>query len=421
MGKTSRRESRRNRPKHIRYVAEGQRLKILIATQPRSRPGGVDLSGDIALVKAALLYADSVELLSPGVSMLSEVGGLQQATAIDALGLLASLDEQTLAHLGATDLPPETFQALRGVLALQSLTRAQRRELLGGYADDPEVKRFLESTAESLQGPTEQIRAIATGLVDTSGRRELDVPIKLGLVKIRDVDLAAGDTDAMIASYVEQLKKSLEDPAIHALFDRSSASLARSLVREGHVDLHRLTLVHAKEAAVGGGLISRLPSFPTSSIDEVLELRGDLMAQLAGYRRAIVGFAGRVQSDGLDEAVAVEVEDLWRTEVAPTLDELRDGLASSSLVRSVAKQIGESPATIISGAASLGALLMGIHTATDIVSALGGPAAAGAAGSLVVRGAMNHHKEQAALRKHDLFYLHEVNSKLAQSSPQDAF
>lgn len=418
VGKSSRRESRRNRPKPVRYVDANSQLRVVVVTQPTGARGvPVDLSHDVTLVKAALLYADHVELVSPGAAMVTSAGGLQAATPADAIGLLGTLDPATLAHLGGKNLPDNFAQMVQGALVLSQMPIDQVRRILGKEVSD-EFLADLRAQLEALQGPTRQLREVAAGLVDGSGLRELDDPVRLELVTLRSVGIEGGSTDAVLASYVNHLKNLLRDPVVHALFDESTASLARSLAREQHVEPNRLTLVHARQAAVGGGLVTRLPSFPDAEMGQVLALRSDLSGPLRRYRRSVAALAGKLQAQAYDEDSSAEIDDLWRTDVAPTLDELRDGLAEHSYIRHLARQIATSPTAITAGVASAGALFMGMHSLAGLDAVL-----ASVGGVTPAATALAHHGVQAAvtrggardeLRRHDLYYLHEVNQRLRQ-------
>jgi hypothetical protein len=54
-------------------------LKVVIATTPHRGATGVSLERDVTLVKSALLYADEVELVSPGAAMLGSVASVASA------------------------------------------------------------------------------------------------------------------------------------------------------------------------------------------------------------------------------------------------------------------------------------------------------------------------------------------------------
>lgn len=416
MGKPSRRPNRRNRPKRVRYVAAGSRLRVVIATQPKSTGAGVDLTSDLALTKAALLYADSVELVSPGAAMIGALGALEFATTSDALDILSSLDQDTLQHLGGASLQGDWRQAVDAMRAVEQMPPAVKRQLLDAT---PELSGALEAVRkldDSLDGPVAQMRSIAAGMVDSSGMRELEEAVRLGLVTVSEGGIGRGDTDSMLAEYVDHIKRTLQDPTVHALFDESSASLARSLVREGHVEPNQLTLVRAKQAAVGGGLVSRLPAFPSSEMHDVLALREDLTSALGRYRRVVVTLSEKLRSQAFDEESAVEVEDLWLKDVAPALDELQDSMERHRFIRHFAKQARTQPMSVAMGVMSPSVLLMGFREvmgADSILSALAAlaPAAAGGA-SLVAHATTARSEELEKLRGSDLFYLHEVNRRL---------
>ncbi len=400
----------------MRFVDSGAQLRVVVVTQPTvARSVPVDLSHDVTLVKAALLYADHVELVSPGAAMVTSAGGLQAATTADALELLGTLDAATLAHLGGNNLPDNWVQMAQGALVLSKMPTDQVRKALGEDVSD-EFLADLRARVASLQEPTQRLREVATGLVDGSGLRELDDPVRLGLVSLSSVGIEGGSTDAVLASYVNHLKNLLRDPVVHALFDESTASLARSLVREQHVEPNRLTLVHARQAAVSGGLVTRLPSFPDAEMGQVLALRSDLAGPLRRYRRSVTALAGKLQAQAYDEDSSAEIEDLWRTDVAPTLEELRDGLTEHSYVRHLARQIATSPAAIGAGVASAGVLFMGMHSVAGldaVLAAVGGATpAATALAHLGAQAAVRRGDARGELRRHDLYYLHEVNERL---------
>lgn len=416
MSKPSRRANRRDRPRRVRYVASGPELKVAIVTSPRSDEHGVSLEADVALTKAALLYADKVELMSPAAAMVANTASFGQASEDDLLSLLTSLDPATLAHLGGGNLPDNWLQIVTGMRALAALPVATQRALLGPDAT-PELLATLASTRDAFAGPMQQMREMAAGLMERSGAKELAEPIALGLLTLNPVGADnGGTTDELVAVYVDHLKSVLRDPQVHAMFDESAASLARSLVAEGHVEPREVTLVHAQQATVGGGLVARLPTFPTARMEDVLALRSDLAAPLGRYRHAVGVFAEKLRSEAYDTEVQAEVDDLWRSSVAPTLDDLQDELQAHSFVREFARQVAASPTAVSAGVASAGVLFMGLQSMAGIESMVGaaGGAAPVAAAALHagIKAASARRVGKHTARHHDLYYLHEVNRRL---------
>ena len=204
----------------------------MIATAPQSDARGGSLKADVTLTKAALLYADKVELVSPGAAMVASVAALGEGSEADLLNLLGSLDRKTLAHLGGGNLPDNWQEIVAAMRLMGDLPLEVQRVLLGEHAT-PEVLATFASTRDAFKGSMEQMRTVASGLIETSGASELAEPLDRGLIVLNSVGIdQGGSTDDMVTAYVEHLKGVLRDPSIHAMFDESTSSLARSLVRE---------------------------------------------------------------------------------------------------------------------------------------------------------------------------------------------
>ena len=113
MGKDrKRREPRRERKRTKETLSESP-IKVAIATTPQSSTGDRRaLDQDTELAKAALLYADEVELVSLGMSMFDELRQVIDAGELGGYGLLASLDDDTINYLATrggseNTLPPD--------------------------------------------------------------------------------------------------------------------------------------------------------------------------------------------------------------------------------------------------------------------------------------------------------------------------
>jgi len=161
------------------------------------------------------------------------------------------------------------------------------------------------------------------------------------------------DTDATVSGWIGLLKGLLQDPTTRLLFDDGVGDLVRSLVAEGHVLPHQLTIKHAGEAAVGSGLVARLPALPEAPVDELLDLRQDLGPPLTRYRAAVSRLADKLAFRAFDSEFAAEIDDLWTRDVAPALVEIEEGFAEHGLVREVAKTLGAELKSMIREGAAL--------------------------------------------------------------------
>lgn len=415
MGKAAR-IARRQKAAAAKAVVSGRQLKIVAVTHPavsREPGGGPDLSADLRLVRSAVLYADEVVLLSPTAAMLAGVNAVGSAGSNGLLALVDTLDDRTLQHLGSRTGHETDVHKVRAGLQLaagfQAMSRADRRKL------PAEVRRGLREHVDApLRTATAEYQAVASKMNHSAGADELQVAIDRGVLTIDATPLiGTDDMDAITNAFVGEIKALLEDPSAHLLFDEQISSLAAAMVREGHVEPHRLALSHALRASTGTGLMERLPAFTDCSVESVLDARVDLEGPLARYRRAVVRLASRIPTDAvLDPAFTTELDDLWRDEVVPSLVDLRHDLAEHSIGRSLIRSTLTNPKDI-AAALTTGALVFGVNIANapvDVATATG--AIAGLA-QIAASGIAQARHAQAEFRRNDLYYLLEVDERLA--------
>lgn len=375
-------------------------LRVSIITSPTSRAGGPVLHRDIELVKAALLYADEVELVSPGAAMLGSVAALAEGGTPALIELFASIDDETLGHLNQGKPMPDNF---RDMLPLLPLLMDPDVAKLAGIEDD--VKGF----ASELEGIQSQLAGIVDNLMSGAGADELIPALDAGLLTLDTAGVDAADTDAMVKKFVDIIQQRLRDPRRKVLFDADTASLARSLIEETEGD-QAPGLRRAGQAAVGSGLISRLPAFPDAPMDELLALRADLASPLTRYRASALDLSASLNPT-LGAELEAQVDDLWVTKVAPALLEIEETLADHSLVRELAKRATSDIKAFLTGGAGV---YMGL-TATASLPTAATVLAGAALGTAPVVGqsAWATTDARRSARRHELFYLYEANRRLA--------
>ena len=311
MGKQSRREGRRNRHQRRRMGPGTTRtgLTLIVATSPVSIEDGNFLAHDLELVRAALLYADTVELISPVAQMVSGISALQSASPDGWLDLLSQLDDATLTHVGVEGGPTEFRDAIAKYRGLAGLPRARRREILGKHNSElQDIQRAFAQHLDTSDGPRQQLTAV----LERAGAPELGEAVDSGALTMKwDIE-GFDDPDAMVDQYAQQLTRMLASPDTHLLLDESMAGIARGLIDEGHVAPPDLTLLRAARSRVGAGLVSHLPAFPHANISTVLEARADLAGPLAAYRGGATRMASRLRSGPFDSAADGEIADMWR-------------------------------------------------------------------------------------------------------------
>ena len=339
-GSNPKRERGRSKP----TVSE-EPIRVAIATTPKSSSDGQpEMHQDVELVKAALLYADEVEIVSLGVSMFHE---LQRATNSGDLGgfdLLAAMDDETLAYIasrgGNAELPANWRETLGQALALDP-------DLL--ERTDPESAQQLRELHEMVAEQGSSTKADIEALFEQFGATELVVALRAKVVKVADLgitpaatlrpaDIRASDTDWQIWNWIDALTSRLTDRRTRLLFDRDAGNLVQSMYEDGTIPASPQGMRLAAQAALGAGFAERLPAFPMAKMDELIEMRSELALPLARYRGAVVRFSKDIQPM-VGEGLTFEVQQQWEETVKPMLMGLEDEMADHGLVRELARSL----------------------------------------------------------------------------------
>ncbi len=390
-----------------------QPLHMVLAALPSSGSEALTLTKETAMVRSAVLYADTIDLISPAGSLLSSADGLQDMDAVSMSAHIASLTDAYLHDVAGRQLAPEELTGLRGLMETALLSDAEVQER---YQENAEAMfALLAQLRPTLTEGARQMRAAMGPVVASSGLDELRHAYERGVVTLTPLgELHTSDSEQVMLAFVEALRVAAASSSTRLLLDDSVAGLIEERVTSGDVRPSALMRRHAREAAVGTGLISRLPAFPEVPLDELLDMRDDLVDPLSRYRRATSAMGDALELDAFDRESSAEIDDLWRSSVAPTIEDLREELGHHSLVREVARSATTDIKTIITGLSGP-AVVVGFKDVLDL------DAWAIAAAALLTGGTAAHHLAKAALergkahrnvRRNDLFYLVALNERI---------
>ena len=409
-GRSTRRQLRvRTKP----TVSEGQ-LRVSLATSPQG--GDNVLEHDVELAKSAVLYADEVEMVGLHVALLEK---LRQVTKGDLgmFGLMLALDDEALAYVmdyGGRELSPKFRESM------QQFANPKFRKLAES-ATGPEAQGFLEAIA-GLDEINEGARPYVANILEEAGAAELAKAIDARVIRVADLDVDVSgmfrtrgsrsrDNDREVDSWIAALLDRLRDRSTRLLFDDASAELVLDLIADGRVQATEPNLRLARQAALGAGLIARLPAFPQAPMDELLGLRKDLAEPLIRYRGAVVGYSKQMP-DVLGRDLEFEVSQLWEEQVAPAVKEVEQRLVDHAWVRELWRSSNAKDLMkfVYASTASVGAAAI-----TDVQAFLIGTAAASAhlAIPAAVDAARRRGQELRDVRGHELYFLFETNRRLA--------
>jgi len=354
-------------------------LGIVIAVNPS---GTLDVLKEIAVVKAALLYADRVAICSPVMEMLACATAVAQAGADEQLDLLA-------------ELIPAIEPALLGPLQILKQVQKLKRK---------EARKLLSQLSAQLQPIWDEVNGVVDNLLEQAGAEELEKPLHEGLLTLDFLELRDTTTDAVVEGFTSRIQEYLSNARAYPLFDDDMGGFVEAGIREGRFTASSQAIAGATTARLGTGLIAKLPAFPGARMDDILETRQEVEQYVGKFRRAVSRMRQDLESTALDQEFPEELDAIFVSEVRAAMEEIQEALGASSLIRRLS---GIAAASV--GSAALGlALVAGLH--------LPGLVAAGVAGLAETAAIADSLGATAAGRRtasgHELFFLYRTQLRL---------
>ncbi|WP_090850525.1 hypothetical protein [Nocardioides lianchengensis] len=394
-------------------------MRVSIATTPNTGGDGIDdaLADDVELAKAAVLYADEVELIGLTASMLRPFSELQ---GLSFLELMLDMDDDAFAYI----------RDRSGSSAMPDGWRDQIQKFLS--ADPQKIERYAPAAASELrkikakfEEEAEGYRAQFDEVLGAAGFAELQPAINQGIVRLADLQTSPSslfraredrrpETDQQVNAWLSLLRNRLDDPNVRLLFDQQSADLIQSMINEGHIEASANNLRLAASAALGTGFVARLPAFERAPMDELLDLRRDLRVPLQIYRGAMSRFS-RDMPRVIGRDLEFEVQHLWESEVNPAVIRLEEELAQHGLVRELFRSVRA--ANIFDFATWTGMTAATVGSTADLGAVLTGVVAAGSGGmrvgtDMLLDAARQRGDAERDATRSEFYFLYQANRRL---------
>jgi len=386
---------------------------MVVAANPGSSATVVP---ELDLLKAALLYGDKVTVLSPVTTMLLRVEGLEKFSPREQIELLRRVaptlmpvEDVPAFQAGIAEVDDFLRSTARGGSAGQQLLRAG---LLQKFAP---VQRTLSEAVQEITdkaGIDQLARARAKGLlqienVDPGDAMDLLVSCILS-AKLAESGERNEDshTDRIVETFVDKLSKHLSSGREYLIFDRPIASLTEAAIREGLFTLARGPAGRCAQAMTASGLIGRLPTFPTATVDEVIDIRSELAPSLTKFRSAMVTISKSFSSAPWETKFEDEVHDAWVESVLPAVESIDASVKDNSSLLSLATGLTGAANSAYPGLAIVGTGLVG-HLGA--VAAVGGALAGIAPILQVVR---DRRRADSEVRMQPFYFLYAADEAL---------
>lgn len=407
------RRKRQPRPPRKQTATSVVRTHLAVVAGIANHGTDINVHHEAELVKASVLYADSIELLSLGNQMIRELGQFTNSDPSNIWTLLASLDDKTLRQMNPS-LDPDKLR--QGVALLNTLPPEALRTMAELDPQMAELSEFADVLDESHEHATSgmaELRAIADQMRAESGAAELELALDHKLVRFNENVMIGGDSDTVVRGFTDEIRRYLQDPTKFVLLDSTIADLVTSMIKEGLIRPPERSFSNASEAVLGTGFLARLPAFTDAPMDEVLDLRQDLDEPLGRYRRKVSQLRSELRTGPFDQHIQAEVDAVWRAEIAPAIGEVRQAMADHGLVRETVRALGANLSDFSIGTWLPAGLAILSANVFDLGAAVSTTLTAGTAlAPTVAKGLMNRSQGRAAARSHDLYYLYEVDRRL---------
>lgn len=396
-----------------RASGSGAQLHFTIGTGLRfDAAGRYSVQEELAMVKAALLYADGARLCSPGTSLAMQLHGLEKLTTpeerrehvVDHLVMRALTDKHApvlrklpkLGMLMRSDQDPyEKARIIRGTLSVHSPTSLYTDEEWEDLAEE----MWALGRYWGLDGIVE---AVESGLLELH-RFEADAGA-------RWVDPNPERIMEKTLEYLDLIASAATSGTTYPLFDDQAGQLVRMLSEEGAAIPTELEEARGKHAALAANLMRRLPNFEAASVKEIFDIRRELKGPLIKFRGAVAGWSEGFRSLGWDPQLLLEAEATFVKEVAPAVEEMREAVEQNRELKSLVSK-GARPKELLGGLVAMAT--MGVFLPPVVAVAVSGFLTAGVIG----RNAYEEwHTKQKELQGNRLYFYYGAGTMLEGAS-----
>lgn len=282
-----------------------------------------NLTNELLMLKAALVYGDKVDIRSIASSMIMA----------NVLHLVRS-----------------------------------REEWYEDYPKD-EVDEFINTANEHLE-----IEGVREFIDICYGHSDIVEFLMFGAdswAQVSDLPEPPKVETAMMLDFAMQLSEDFYSGNTIPFFDDAASSLANKTriigSKIGFPILPKSPIVQSKQIAIVSNLFSRLPLFERAQVDEIFDIRKELEKPLVNFRSQIIQVSKEIETAPWDKDFPLDVEQLFIEKVEPTILDIEDACKSNKLLSSVISNIAKKP-LVIPATSALGLVLSTSAQIPDVIA-----------------------------------------------------
>ncbi len=326
------------------------------------RMGGIDFRAELGLVRAALLYADEVELVSVAGSFVASLDRLSRLSMVEQLALM-----RRILPVVEPDAPRARMDSMLGRIdAIVAKLKRHRR-----------LKRDEEVMVKYLKGRWPEMEAVVEEAFDNWGAHDFRVALRSGRLTLRPFaattpdaiidlgmasemghDIVGPAADASWEEYKAAILEAVGDKDTYPLLDDLTGDdVVRRAVRSGLIRPTPGAERRGRHGGLSGDLLQRLPMFERADVAAVLDVREELSEYLGAFREAVADSASTIGSASWDSSrFAEEANLVFRETVGPSVERIEQRVKNDRSLKELTYRYAP---PFLGGIASMGAFVGG--------------------------------------------------------------
>jgi hypothetical protein len=361
-------------------------LHITVGAAPQ---GSFNLTHELRLLKAGLLYADKVKLCS-----------LSSAVAL-TLPYLSILPDKELLELAqhaakALNKNPQTIEAF--IDKYQQLQKKKYRT--------PQELIMLQNSKNQFDKTRKELDKVVVNLLKDANADGLFSAIQSGLVEIQSFDF---QKDNAVEQYISVISDAVLSGETYPLFDDITGNLVRLAIEAGIIVPLGTKITKAKQTGLSSGLFEKLPLFDEASVDEIIEIRKELDQPLTRFRSAIIKFSRQIEHEPWAPEFSHEVEQVFIEHVEPAVLDINEAYKSNKFIVTLIKKFADKP-LVIPSTSAIGFLISQASNMPNIFT----QSLSLVAGSAIISldAVEDWQKKKQEIEKNQLYFYYRVKKSL---------
>ena len=354
------------------------------------------------MLRTALLYGDNVMLFNPDLPYY-----LYILWTFDAL--FSKQDDKELLCHKVLSLTNSEYDILLGVAKeLKKMKEPTHRDIIWAkIACEKYTSEFFNYAAKMSSSVATLFPLIKHNVIDFSR-----------LARLMDFN-----TEERLGSFFKDLHSEAQCGKSFMMYDdMTSGFIHLPSINGNRLNLPEYVEEQIRHIAFVHSTLSQLPNFSNAKLEDIVQIRAELEAYLAKFRKAMLSYSKNIKHLPWDKHFSNEVSLLFIDEIAPAIAELRSVVEQNSFMKKLCTNIVNDKLMSVPVATSVGlpivegisAMILPMAEAVQIPSAL--IPTITTAGVVVGKNAVNSYNEFMAEKQvaegNALYFYYRANKKM---------